>query len=121
MNSANEWTKEQRKQREGISLQQTRFKLFHFKTKTIKLTVSALFLSKSPDNNPGEVLKTQPDCPGVGQLTSNRKGGSPVPPSPWLRCVTLCREEACESRAGSRQEVGGEHGSEGGATTRIWL
>lgn len=43
-----------------------------------------------------------------------------MPPSSWLRGVSLRRGEACERREGSRQERGGEQGSEGGATTRRW-
>lgn len=56
----------------------------------------------------------------VCELTSKQgKSVSPglsMPPSPCLRC----RGEACERREGSRQEGGGEHGSEGGATTTKW-
>lgn len=39
-----------------------------------------------------------------------------MPPSSWLRRVSLWRGDACERRGGSRQEGGGEQGSEGGAT-----
>lgn len=41
-----------------------------------------------------------------------------MPPSSWLRGVSLWRGEACGRREGSREEGGGEQGSEGGATTR---